>query len=135
MRSAVLLFLMLAASTAAAAQEIQWHGFESGMARSRFEKKKAVLYFRADWCPYCAEMEQKTLRDPAVVEALNRHFIAIRIDSDREKETAQMFRVKSLPDLWFMSETGEVIGHRPGYIPPPQMLKILNAVNATGKMQ
>ncbi len=135
MRSAVLLFLMLSAWTAAAAQEILWHGFESGMARSRFEKKKAMLYFRADWCLFCAEMEQKTLRDPAVVESLNRHFIAIRIDSDREKETAQLFRVKSLPDLWFMSETGEVIGHRPGYIPPPQMLKILNAVNATGKMQ
>lgn len=135
MRSVVALFLMFFACAAAPAEEIQWHGFESGMARSRFEKKKAMLYFRADWCSFCAEMESKTFRDPAVVEALNRHFIAIRIDSDREGETARMFRVKSLPDLWFMSETGEVIGHRPGYIPIAQMMKILNAVNATGKMQ
>ncbi len=135
MRNAVAFFLMLVAVTAARAEEVQWHGFENGMARSRFEKRKAVLFFRADWCPYCTEMEQKTFRDPAVVQALNRHFIPIRIDSDREAETARLFRVKSLPDLWFMSEAGEVIGHRPGYIPVEQMLKILNVVNATGKMQ
>ncbi len=63
MRNAVAFFLMLVAVTAVRAEEVQWHGFENGMARSRFEKRKAVLFFRADWCPYCTEMEQKTFRD------------------------------------------------------------------------
>jgi len=112
----------------AASDKIDWHTYESGMARSQFEKKKVFLYFHADWCGYCVEMDRKTFKDPAVIAALNRNFIPIRVDSDREKAAASLFRVKGLPDSWFLSENGQVIGHRPGFIPPDQMVKILTVV-------
>lgn len=115
-------------SPRAASDTIDWHTYESGMARSRFEKKKVFVYFYADWCTYCAEMERKTFKDQAVIATLNRNFIPIRVDSDREKAAASLFRVKGLPDSWFLSENGEVIGHRPGFIPPDQMVKILTVV-------
>jgi thioredoxin-related protein len=115
-------------SARAASDTIDWHTYESGIARSRFEKKKAFIYFYADWCTYCAEMERKTFKDPAVIATLNRNFIPIRVDSDREKAAAALFRVKGLPDSWFLSENGEVIGHRAGFIPPDQLLKILTVV-------
>jgi thioredoxin-related protein len=127
----ILLLVMLAggaASGPAAADKIEWHTYDSGMARSKFEKKKVFLHFYADWCGYCAEMERKTFKDPAVIAALNRNFIPIRVDSDRDKQTALLYRVKGLPDTWFISESGDVIGHRPGYIPTDQLLGILNAV-------
>jgi thioredoxin-related protein len=117
-----------AASGLAAADKIEWHTYDSGMARSKFEKKKVFLHFYADWCTYCVEMERKTFKDPAVVASLNRNFIPIRVDSDREKQTASLYRVKGLPDTWFISESGEVIGHRPGYIPADQLMGILNVV-------
>ena len=107
---------------------IEWHAYEAGMARSRFEKKKAFIYFHAEWCTYCADMDRKTFTNPEVVAMLNRNFIPIRVDSDREKAIASLYRVKGLPDIWFLAETGEVIGHRPGFIPPDQMVKALNAV-------
>lgn len=112
----------------AASDKIEWHSYESGMARSRFEKKRVFLYFHADWCGYCLEMDRKTFKDQAVIATLNRNFIPIRVDSDREKAAATLFRVKGLPDSWFLSENGEVIGHRPGFIPPDQMVKILTVV-------
>jgi thioredoxin-related protein len=127
----ILLLVLLAGVAArglAAADKIEWHSYESGMARSKFEKKKVFLHFYADWCGYCAEMERKTFKDPAVIAALNRNFIPIRVDSDRDKQTALLFRVKGLPDTWFISESGDVIGHRPGYIPTDQLLGILNVV-------
>jgi len=116
------------ASGPAAADKIDWHTYESGMARSKFEKKKVFLHFYADWCGYCAEMERKTFKDPAVIAALNRNFIPIRVDSDRDKQTASLYRVKGLPDTWFISESGDVIGHRPGYIPTEQLMGILNVI-------
>ena len=116
------------ASGTASSESIDWHSYESGMARSKFEKKKVFLHFYADWCGYCAEMERKTFKDPAVIAALNRNFIPIRVDSDRDKKTALMYRVKGLPDTWFISESGDVIGHRPGYIPTDQLMGILNVV-------
>ena len=131
LKASVLLFafwLCGLASVSAFSETIDWHSYDSGMARSKFEKKKVFLHFYADWCGYCAEMERKTFKDPAVIAALNRNFIPIRVDSDRDKQTASLYRVKGLPDTWFISESGEVIGHRPGYIATDQLLGILNVV-------
>jgi thioredoxin-related protein len=52
------------------------------------------------------------------------------VDSEREKTAASLFRVKGLPDSWFLTENGEVIGHRPGFIPSDQLTKILNVITA-----
>ena len=127
----ILLLALLAGgapSGLAAADKIDWHSYESGLARGKFEKKKVFLYFQAEWCTYCAEMDRTTFKDPAVIAALNRNFIPIRVDSERETAAAALFRVKGLPDLWFLAESGEVIGHRPGFIPADQLMKILNGV-------
>lgn len=113
---------------AVAADRIDWHTYDAGMSRSKFEKKKVFLYFYAEWCAYCRDMDLKTFKDPAVVGALNRSFIPIRVDSDREQAAAALFRVKGLPDSWFLAESGDVIGHRPGFIPADQLMKILEVV-------
>ena len=130
LRIGVLLLVLLAGGVdcAAAADRIEWHTYDAGMSRSKFEKKKVFLYFHAEWCTYCRDMDLKTFREPAVIGALNRNFIAIRVDSDREQAAAALFRVKGLPDTWFLSESGAVIGHRPGFIPADQLMKILDVV-------
>ncbi len=131
---AALLLLLMAGSPhlSAAADRIEWHTYDAGMSRSKFEKKKVFLYFYAEWCTYCRDMDLKTFKDPAVVGALNRNFIAIRVDSDREQAAATLFRVKGLPDTWFLSESGAVIGHRPGFIPADQLMKIFDVVLSGG---
>lgn len=109
----------------AASQEIQWHSYNAGMARGKFEKKKVFIHFYADWCAACKAMENSTFKDPVVIASLNENFIPIKVDADREVQTTTMFRVKGLPDNWFIAEDGEIIGHRPGYIPPDQLKNIL----------
>jgi len=131
---AVLLLLLMAGSPhlTAAADRIEWHTYDAGMSRSKFEKKKVFLYFYAEWCTYCRDMDLKTFKDPAVIGALNRDFIPIRVDSDREQAAATLFRVKGLPDTWFLAESGSVIGHRPGFIPADQLMKIFDVVISGG---
>ncbi len=77
-------------------------------------------------------MDKKTFKDPAVIASLNRNFIPIRVDSDREQAAASLYRVKGLPDSWFLAESGDVIGHRPGFIPADQLMKILDVVITGG---
>ncbi len=131
---AALLLLLMAGSPhlSGAADRIEWHTYDAGMSRSKFEKKKVFLYFYAEWCTYCRDMDLKTFRDPAVIGTLNRNFIAIRVDSDREQAAATLFRVKGLPDTWFLAESGTVIGHRPGFIPPDQLMKVFDVVLSGG---
>jgi thiol:disulfide interchange protein len=108
--------------------QIQWHSFESGMARGKFEKKNVFVNFYADWCAFCKEMDRTTFKDPSVISYLNENFIAVKVNTDREQQTASMFRVQGLPDSWFFSKQGDVIGHRPGFIPPEDLLTILKSI-------
>jgi thioredoxin-related protein len=131
-RSAVLVLVMVAMPCLeglwAAAEKIEWHSYEAGIARSRFEKRKVFIYFFAEWCTYCADMDRKTFTNPEVVGMLNRNFIPIRVDADRDKAAASLYRVKGLPHMVFLTEGGQEIGGLPGFIPPDQMMKALTAV-------
>lgn len=134
MTTAALLLLLIAGSLdlSTASDRIDWHSYDAGMSRSKFEKKKVFLYFYAEWCAYCRDMDFKTFKDPAVIGALNRNFIPIRVDSDREQAAAALFRVKGLPDSWFLAESGSIIGHRPGFIPADQLMKIFDVILTSG---
>ena len=112
----------------ASSSQIQWLSFESGMALGRFEKKNVFVNFYADWCGFCKEMERTTFKDPSVIDYLNENFIAVKVNTDREQQTAAMFRVQGLPDSWFFSKQGNVIGHRPGFIPAETLLTILKSI-------
>jgi thiol:disulfide interchange protein len=107
------------------AKEIAWQRFSDGMARGKSENKKIFLHFYARWCGACKTMENNTFGDPAIIAYINENFIPIKVDADREQETSQKFRVRYLPDNWFIDEDGKIIGHRPGYITPEKLKGLL----------
>ena len=109
-------------------KEIEWQTFAKGMARAKSENKKIFVHFYANWCGACRIMEKITFKDPAVIAYLNENFISIKVNTDREQQTSLMFRVRLLPDNWFIAENGDPIGHQPGYITPEQLKIILKAV-------
>ena len=110
------------------AKEIAWQSFADGMARGKSENKKIFLHFYARWCGACKTMENNTFKDPAVIAYINENFIPIKVDADREPKTSQIFRVRFLPDNWFIAADGKPIGHRPGYITPVQLKGILEGL-------
>jgi len=125
---ALLIFLLIVFDSSASSSEIQWHAYDDGMARGKFEKKKIFLHFTADWCFYCGVMENEAFKDPAIVSSLNENFVPIKVDYDKETDTANLYRVQGLPDTIFIAEDGQIIGRRPGYIPSAQLKLILNMV-------
>jgi thioredoxin-related protein len=127
-----LLFSMLIFINASASptqiNEIEWHSYDDGMARGKFEKKKVFLHFTASWCYYCGIMEKETFKDPTIISSLNENFIPIKVDYDRETKTSDFYRVRGLPDTIFIAEDGQIIGRRPGYIPPELLKRILKSI-------
>jgi len=113
---------------AAFSKGIEWQSYADGMARGKFEKKKVFLHFYAEWCAACKTMEDSTFKDPAVIASLNKDFIPIKVDVDRDKQTSALYRVKLLPDTWFIAENAGIIGHQPGYISREQLRKILKSL-------
>jgi thioredoxin-related protein len=129
--AAVLIFINVSASSTPV-EGIQWHSYDDGMARSKFEKKKVFLHFSAEWCYYCGVMEKETFKDAAIISSLNENFIPIKVDFDRETKTSEFYRVRGLPDTIFIAEDGQIIGRRPGYIPPKVLKRILKAILKAG---
>jgi len=109
-------------------QAINWYSYDKGIAAGKAEDKKIFLHFYADWCAYCKIMKNKTFKDASVVDYLNKNFISIKVNSDRERELAQKYRVRGLPTNWFLKETNEKIASRPGYIPPSEMILYLKFI-------
>lgn len=130
---ALMVFPLLCNPTPQAAQKgdgIQWMSYEEGRKRGEAEKKKLFLVFNADWCQYCMQMEKETFRNPSVVAYVNRNFIPIIVNSDKERSIASKYNVMGLPSTWFIAENGDRIGSRPGYIPPQEMLSILKYIGS-----
>jgi thioredoxin-related protein len=108
---------------------VNWHPYAEGMALGKSDGKKAFISFYADWCQYCKRMEQKTFRNPHVVSYLNENFIPIRVDVEQEKQIAAQYNINPLPDTWFISETGEIIGNKPGFMSAEELLPVLQFIH------
>ena len=121
-------FILTSALALATGKTIEWHNYQNGMERGKFEKKKVFLHFYADWCMYCKKMDQSTFKDPDVIDALNQDFIPIRVNTDLDPETASLYGVKPIPDTWFIYENGQPIGNRPGFISVDQMKVLLKLI-------
>ena len=112
-----------------ASGSLKWHSYDEGKVLARIEKKKVFLHFYADWCGFCLKMNKETFRNATVVSNLNKNFIAIRVDFDKETAIAQKYGVMGLPANWFLTDTGQPIVSIPGYIAPEAMLSLLREVN------
>ena len=109
------------------ARGIQWQTFSAGMARSKTENKKVFVHFYAKWCGACRIMENKTFKHPGVIAVLNQDYIPIKIDVERNKKIAKLFKVNLLPDTWLIGAKYEIIHHRSGYITPKQLWFLLKS--------
>jgi len=123
-----LCLLMLLPTIALAGNSIRWYKYGEGMALAEKKKTPLLLHFRADWCFYCRIMARKTFQDPLVVSYLNRNFIAVIVDVDKEVETAFRYGVRAIPDTWFLTQQGKKTRNFRGYIGPEDLLSILKEV-------
>ncbi len=112
-----------------AEDEIKWYSHAQGVALAKQKQKKIFVHFYADWCPYCKKMEKGTLKNPAIVDYLNRNFVSVRVNSDKEAALARDYSVRGLPSTWFVSETGEKISNLPGYISAKVLLRVLEYIH------
>ncbi len=115
-------------SVVSSATAVNWHNYKDGIDLARRQKKNMVIYFHADWCTYCGQMEKETFGDAAVIDFLNRQTIAVKVDVDQEKRIARQFGVRGLPATFLLMNNGEQIGPMPGFIPPRAYLSMISKI-------
>lgn len=69
-----------------------------------------LLFFTAEWCNYCHQMEGSAFRDAAVCELAD-GFICILVDADREQMLCEHYGVSGFPTVQFIAADGRAL-HR-----------------------
>jgi len=112
------------------------------------EKKRTMLYFGQDGCPYCIQLMRVNFSQKDIVATMHQNFeaIALNIWGDREtvwldgkarteKELASFLRVQFTPTLLFLDETGNVVLRVNGYYSPFKFRAALDYVSGKQEKQ
>ena len=111
---------------------IAWKTYKEGLALAASSGKKIYINFHADWCTYCTKMANTTFKSKQVIAFLNDNFVAVQVDTDKEKEVARTYKVRGLPASFFLENDGIQIGNQPGYLDADQFLKMLQFIIEEG---
>jgi len=99
---------------------------EGALAKAKSEHKVVLVDIYAEWCAQCKELDEKTWPDPAVKAWLEKHAVAVRIDTDKQrKDLAKKLEIRSYPTVILLDSEGGEQRRSMGFLKPEGMLKWL----------
>ncbi len=102
------------------AAQIDWQGYEGGLARAKAQNKPVCLVLYTNWCPHCRNYSH-VFDDPRVVERA-KDFVMIRANADDEPEVAGKYAKDGgyIPRTFFLAPDGglwaDIHAPRPKYL-------------------
>ena len=100
--------LMLFVSTSLFASQIQWaKDYKTGVAEATKQNKPILFIYSNHNCKYCVMLEENTLKDKKVIEALSKDYISIISYSDEGDYLPRELWRPGTPTLWFLDSRGE----------------------------
>ncbi len=134
---AVAAITLSAMSTTAQSPHVEWVALPDALSSAPDSNRLIVLDLYTDWCGWCKRMERDTYADDAVVAYIAEHFIASRLNPEKEgkvtyddheysfAEFGSALGVRGYPTTAFFNQKGELLTTVAGYIGPDEFLKIL----------
>lgn len=116
---AVVLAATLSLALVGVAQKSPAHGaWKTDLAKAQAEAKKTgklvMVDFNAAWCGPCKLYKRDVFPKPAFIKA-TKDVILVDIDTDKQPQLAQKFKVQGIPDIRFLAPNGREVGKVVGY--------------------
>lgn len=120
---------------AAKAVVVKWYdSYKTATQMSKFENKPMLVDFTAKWCSWCGKLDKEVLSHQEIAAKLQK-FICVRIDVDKDRETAYGFSVSSLPRIIVINTHSEIVGDWLGYRGREDFSGLLDDVMEYAKME
>ena len=114
------------AGSAPKAGEIAWQpDLKTAHEAARKTGKPIFIVFGAEWCTFCKKYENKTLTNPVMVGLVNREFIPVKLDYDKDHETAEILEIQSVPCTVILSPEADLLGKVVGAKEPKDLWESL----------
>lgn len=89
---------------------IHWREWdEEAFQQAQKGDKPVYLSLGAVWCHWCHVFDETTLSDPQVIETLNRDFICIRVDADKNPHIQGRYLAGGWPTSAFLTPRRDII--------------------------
>lgn len=139
---AILLGVFALAGSRAFAQNVEWKSFEKGLKDAAAAKKYSFVDVYTDWCGYCKQLEQTTLKAKPVVNELGKNFVSIRFNAESQEkvtwkgktvsmaELSAMWGVEGFPTMLFLNSKGDIIGSFASFADANLMINLLKYISS-----
>src|SRR2546427_8832318 len=87
--------------------KIQWLDWsKESFEKARAEGKPILLDIKGSWCHWCHVMDETSYSDPSIIDALNKKFVPIRVDTDKRPDVNRRYNMGygPLPLSWTARE-------------------------------
>lgn len=98
--------------------------FEEASIKALAEDKLIMLFYTAEHCRYCKKMEREVMSDSDVITALEKEFVSVKIDIEKEKNPID-FTPTMTPTFLFLSQHQKQVYRVPGSWVKEDFLEIL----------
>lgn len=129
-------------------QKINWISFEKAIELNKTNPKPILIDIYTDWCTWCHKMDASTYKEDAIVDYINDHFYAVKLNAEQKEDivyndrtfkfvangrrgthelAASLLNGKmSYPSTVFLNKNQQLVQAIPGYLQAPIMEKLIN---------
>lgn len=109
-------------------QKIKWHrNLKSAHQLAVEADKPMLIVFGASWCHFCHKLERETLADKRLIAAIERDFVPVHLDFDRDSKVAKILEVERLPCTVVLSPDADLLLKSEGFKDCKGFQKLLQA--------
>ncbi len=104
----ILVYLTILFASTLMASEVNWaKDFKAGLDEATRFNKPVLFISSRHTCRYCVILDDTTLKNKKVVDALNKDFVSIISYSDENDYIPREFKDPRTPAIWFLLPSGE----------------------------
>lgn len=84
------------------------------------QDKPIMVVFGASWCTFCHKLERETLAERRTAAMIEREFIAVHLDFNKEERVAKILEVERLPCTVVLTPEADLLLKFEGFAEPKE---------------